>query len=188
MGRWEPNARGRLEQAALELYGERGYDRTTVTEIATRAGVTERTYFRHFADKREVLFGGSAGLQDLMVAALAEVPASAPPIDVVAAALDALDVVFRDRRDHARRRQMVIDANAELRERELVKLASLATVLAGALRERGVAEPAASLAAEAGIAVFRVAFDRWIADTHERGMSEHLHEGLAELRRVTAGE
>jgi hypothetical protein len=60
MTRWEPNARGRLEQAALALYGERGFENTTVAEIAARAGLTERTFFRHFADKREVLFAGGA--------------------------------------------------------------------------------------------------------------------------------
>lgn len=187
MGRWEPNARGRLERAALELYGERGYDQTTVTEIAARAGLTERTYFRHFADKREVLFAGSVTLQDLMVTALAEVPASARPIDAVTAALHAATVAFQDRWDHARRRQRVIDANAELRERELIKLATLSAALAESLRERGVAEPAASLAAEAGIAVFRIAFDRWVGDTDERDMSEHIDEALTELRTVTAG-
>src|SRR5215472_3630839 len=81
MGRWEPDARGRLERAALELYGERGFEQTTVAEIAGRAGLTERTFFRHFADKREVLFAGSAALRDLIVNAVTSAPASATPID-----------------------------------------------------------------------------------------------------------
>ena len=89
VSRWEPNARGRLEQAALQLYVERGFEQTTVAEIAARAGLTERTFFRHFADKREVLFGGAGALQELMVSALASAPASAAPIDAVAAALEA---------------------------------------------------------------------------------------------------
>ncbi|MER7370487.1 helix-turn-helix domain-containing protein, partial [Nonomuraea wenchangensis] len=79
MGRWEPNARGRLEEAALELYGERGYEQTTVAEIARRAGLTERTFFRHFADKREVLFGGGTLLEERLTAAVAAAPDSAGP-------------------------------------------------------------------------------------------------------------
>ncbi len=74
MSRWEPNARGRLEQAALELYCERGFEQTTVAEIAERAGLTERTFFRYFADKREVLFAGGVTLQELLVSAVAGAP------------------------------------------------------------------------------------------------------------------
>src|SRR5213082_3554182 len=112
MGRWEPNARGRLERAALELYGELGYEQTTVAEIAKRAGLTERTFFRHYADKREVLFDGSSALQELFVNAVVEAPQSAAPIDAVAAGLDAVSAVFVDRHAHARRRHAVIVANA----------------------------------------------------------------------------
>src|SRR6266404_4289964 len=90
MGRWQPNARGRLEQAALELYGERGFENTTVAEIADRAGLTERTFFRYFADKREVLFGGAGRLDELLVGAVAAAPGSAPPIEAMAAGLEAV--------------------------------------------------------------------------------------------------
>src|SRR6478736_5183412 len=100
MGRWEPNARGRLEQAALELYVERGYEQTTVAEVAERAGLTERTFFRHYADKREVLFDGSGMLQELFAEAVAEAPESAAPIDAVAAGLDAVSTAFTGRRGH----------------------------------------------------------------------------------------
>ncbi|MEW2354921.1 TetR/AcrR family transcriptional regulator [Spirillospora sp. NPDC029432] len=185
MGRWEPNARGRLEQAALELYGERGFERTTVVEIARRAGVTERTYFRHYADKREVLFAGSDLLRDLMEQAVARAPASAPPIEATTAALEAAASVIPDHAQ-ARRRQAIIEANAELRERELIKLATLAEALTGALRGRGVPEPAASLAAETGIAVFKVAFERWIGDTGEADLPHYIRESLDALRTVTA--
>jgi len=163
MGRWKPDARGRLAQAAMELYGERGFERTTVAEIAERAGLTERTFFRHFADKREVLFGGAADLQEHLVEGVAAAPADAPPVELVAAALRATAPVFDERRPFARQRQAIIAANAELRERELIKLATLAGAVACALRERGVGEPEASLAAEAGIAVFRIGFERWVS-------------------------
>ncbi|MFE2377626.1 TetR/AcrR family transcriptional regulator [Streptomyces sp. NPDC059398] len=187
MSRWEPNGRDRLAQAALELYVERGYEQTTVAEIAKRAGLTERTFFRHFADKREVLFGGSEVLQDLLVGHLTEAPASAAPIDAVAVALEPLGGYFHERREQARRRQTVIAANPELRERELIKLASLASALAEALRQRGAGEPTASLAAEAGVAVFRVAFQSWIGDSGERDLSQLIGEALTELKAVTAG-
>ncbi len=187
MGRWEPDSRGRLAQSALELYAERGFENTTVAEIAARAGLTERTFFRHFADKREVLFWGAAALQDLLVSVVETAPESASPIDAVTSALEASGSVFDERRDYSRQRQRVIDANAELRERELIKLASLASALADALRRRGVADPAATLTAEAGIAIFRVAFARWLSDSESRGLREHIRESLGELQAVTAG-
>jgi AcrR family transcriptional regulator len=163
MGRWKPDARGRLAQAAMELYGERGFENTTVAEIAERAGLTERTFFRHFADKREVLFGGAAELQAAFVEGVAQAPGDAPPIELVAAALRPAGPIFQERRSFARQRQAIIAANPDLQERELIKLATLAGAVAVALRERGVPEPEASLAAEAGIAVFRIGFERWVA-------------------------
>jgi AcrR family transcriptional regulator len=187
MGRWEPNARGRLEQAALELYLERGFEQTTTAEIARRAGLTERTFFRHFADKREVLFGGQGTLRDFIVDAVAGAPGSATAIDAVAAALEATGPIFRDRRELARRRQAVIDANAELRERELTKMASLASAVADVLRSRGVGDLPASLAAEAGIAVFRVAFERWISETGQADLAGLMRESFEELKAVAAG-
>jgi AcrR family transcriptional regulator len=186
MGRWEPGARGRLEQAALDLYSERGFDQTTVAEIASRAGLTERTFFRHFADKREVLFGGSHRLEELMVGAVADAPEALAPIDALAAGLDAAAGVFTDR-DYSRRRQAIIAANAELRERELIKLASLASALADALRGRGVSDTASSLTAEAGTAVFRVAFERWVGESEPGDFSGLIRDALDELKAVAAG-
>jgi len=188
MGRWEPDARGRLEQAALALYGERGFEQTTVAEIARRAGLTERTFFRHFADKREVLFAGAGTLQEFLVSTVADAPDSVAPIDAVAAALGAAGALLQERREYARQRQAVIAANAELRERELIKLASLASALAGALRRRGISDPAASLSAEAGIAVFKIAFERWINETSQRDLPQLIRESLDELKAVTAGK
>jgi AcrR family transcriptional regulator len=187
MARWEPDSQGRLEQAALDLYGERGFETTTVAEIAARAGVTERTFFRYFADKREVLFGGSAALQELMVDAVLGAPESAAPIDAVAAALEAAGGLLEERRDRARARQAVIAANPGLQERELIKLATLAAALADALRRRGVADPAATLTAEAGIAVFRVAFETWVDARNRRDLPQVIRSSLDELKAVTSG-
>ncbi len=188
MSRWEPDARGRLERAALELYGERGFEQTTVAEIAARAGLTERTFFRHFADKREVLFAGAGILQDLLVSTLTRTPDSAAPIDAVAAALEAAGALLQERRDYARQRQAVIAANVDLQERELIKLASLASALAGTLRQRGVRDPAASLAAEAGIAVFRIAFELWVSEASQADLPQLIRESFDELKAVTAGK
>ncbi|HLN16586.1 MAG TPA: TetR family transcriptional regulator [Acidimicrobiales bacterium] len=187
VARWEPNARGRLEQAALELYVERGFDNTTVAEIAERAGLTERTFFRHFADKREVLFGGSADLLAAMVQTVAAAPKSAAPLDAVAAAFEAVTPIFEERGDVVRIRRSVIAATPELQERELIKLASWSSALAEALRGRGVREPAASLAAEAGVAVFRTAFERWVTDERRRDLTRYIREGLEQLKVIAGG-
>jgi AcrR family transcriptional regulator len=188
MGRWQPDAAGRLQQAALELYAERGYEETTVAEISQRAGLTERTFFRHFADKREVLFRGSEELQKLIVDAVEAAPASATPIEAIAVGLQAAGAIFdAERRPHSLKRQSVIDANPELHERELIKLASLAAALADALRRRGVQDPAAGLTADAGIAVFRVAFEHWLRDDSDQNFEDSVHDGIAELRTVAAG-
>ncbi len=184
MGRWEPNARGRLELAALELFVERGFEQTTVAEIAARAGLTERTFFRYFTDKREVLFSGSAMLQDLLVNTVAAAPASTAPIDAVAEAVQAAGALLQERREYASQRRDVIAANPELQERELIKLARLAAAIAGALRERGVPEPAASLTAEAGIAVFKVGFDIWTRDPGQRDLPRIMRESLDDLKAV----
>ena len=187
MTRWEPNARGRLEQAAYELYGERGFEQTTVAEIAERAGLTKRTFFRYFADKREVLFSGADALQELVVSTVALAPDSAAPIDAVAAALEAAGGVLEGYGDGSRRRQAIIDTSAELQERELSKRASLTAALADALRQRGVGDPAASLVAEAGIAVFFVAYACWASETTQQDLPLLIRESLDELRAAIAG-
>jgi AcrR family transcriptional regulator len=188
MTRWEPDARRRLGQAALALYGERGFENTTVAEIAERAGLTERTFFRHFADKREVLFGGGGALQELVVSAVADAPGALAPIDAAAAGLEAAGSEFfvQERRDTSRQRQTVIASNPQLQERELTKLASLSSAIADALRRRGVSDPAAGLTAEVAIAVFRTAFERWIDETNDRDFPQLVRESLDELKALTA--
>jgi AcrR family transcriptional regulator len=188
MGRWEPDASGRLRQAAMELYIERGFEQTTVADIAQRAGLTARTFFRYFADKREVLFAGSEVLQEDMVQALESAPDSASPMAAVALALDAAAAALGGRREYAGRRHAVIAANTELHERELIKMASLSAALADGLRRRGVADPDASLAAEAGIAVFRVAFERWVSGPRNRDLAGVMRESLDHLGALTAAD
>ena len=181
MSRWEPNARGRLEQAAAELFAERGFDQTTVADIAARAGLTERTFFRHFADKREVLFSGQGEFQHRIVAAVAAAPGTATPLEAVTAGLDAAGDMLQGRSELAPQRQAIIDAHPDLQERELIKMAGLASAVAATLRERSVAEPAATLTADVGIAVLGIAFARWLHEGVARPLPEVMRETLGEL-------
>jgi AcrR family transcriptional regulator len=186
MGRWQPDARGRLAKVAMELYAEQGFDQTTVAAIAARAGLTERTFFRHFADKREVLFYGTEMLRDLLTGAVADSPPSATPLDAVGAAFEAACVMLQENPERARVRDAIVSANAELRERELIKLAALAAAVAGALRDRGVPDPAASLAAETGVAVFKIAFARWVSAPGQSDLPGTFRDSMAALRGVLA--
>jgi AcrR family transcriptional regulator len=187
MGRWEPDTRGRLAKAATALYAEQGFDQTTVAEIAARAGLTERTFFRHFADKREVLFYGTDRLRDLLVRAVAGAPASATAMEAVGAAFEAAGVMLQENPERVRLRDAIVSAHAELRERELIKLAAFASAVAGALRDRGIPEPAATLAADTGVAVFKIAFARWVSEPGQPDLPAILRESRAELRGVLAG-
>jgi AcrR family transcriptional regulator len=188
MGRWEPDSRGRLQEAALALYSERGFDQTTAAQIAERAGVSERTFFRHFADKREVLFGGSAVLRERIVAGVAGAPSTDGPFDAVARGLDGAAAMLGEfRRDLSRQRQAVIAANPELRERELAKLADYGAAVATALRQRGVLGLQASLAAEAGMSVLRVALERWASGDDDHDLTVIMRDSVAELRVLTGG-
>jgi len=176
MGRWEPDARGRLERAALELYIERGFEQTT-----------ERTFFRYFADKREVLFWGAGALQELLVTTVTDAADADAPITAISAAIQTAGALFQERRESALLRQTVITANPELQERELIKLASLASAMARALRQRGVEEPGASLSAEAGIAVLKIAFERWINENGRPDLPQLIRELFDQLKTATAG-
>jgi len=187
VSRWEPNAQERLVQAAMDLYAERGFGETTAAEIAARAGLTERTFFRYFADKREVLFSGAEEFERVLVDGVAASPPSMPPFDAVAAAMETLAAGFEARRDFSGQRHAIIRAHPELRERELIKLASVSSAMAKALRGRGVKEPSASLAAKAGIAVLEIAFDGWAEDTKRRKtLLQHLREARRSLEAVAA--
>jgi AcrR family transcriptional regulator len=188
MVRWEPGTPERLQRAALELYAERGFEETTAAEIAQSVGLTERTFFRHFSDKREVLFHGQQLFVQAFLDGVEAAPAEASPIEVVAAALRAASAFFSDeRRPHSRTRQSVIDRNPALQERELHKQATLATTLAGALRARGVGEPAATLAAQSGTTVFGIAFTQWIREGEERSLADIAVDVLGELLALTSG-
>jgi AcrR family transcriptional regulator len=183
MARWEPNARERLERAALALFAEHGYDATTVAEIADRAGLTKSTFFRHFADKREVLFGGQDILTDLFSTAIRGAPPAATTAGCLAAALDSPAVVFTpDRHDLAPQRRAVIAANSDLQERELLKRARLAEAMAEALRARGADDSTARLAAQLGVLAFSTAYARWAAPDNQQPYTEIAQAVLRDLQ------
>lgn len=188
VGRWQPDSRGRLQEAALTLFAERGFDQTTAAQIAARAGLTERTFYRHFADKREVLFGGSDLLGERVLAGVAGAPPDAGPLDAVAAGLDAAaEMLGQSRRDLVRRRHEVIAANPELRERELAKVARYADAVAEVLRRRGVDHRQARLAAEAGMTLLRVALEQWVGGDDDRDLPAVMAESVAGLRALVGG-
>jgi AcrR family transcriptional regulator len=189
MARWEPNTRERLVRAALDLFTEQGYDATTVSEIAERAGgLTKMTFFRHFPDKREVLFAAGQEIHSRLLAdAVATAPGPATPLQAVAAALDALTATFTDdRREFAARLRAVIAGNSELRERAAFKRAGLTEAMREALEKRGVADLTASLAAELGIGAYYRAFDQWADPASEQTLIELARRALDQLRAAAA--
>jgi AcrR family transcriptional regulator len=185
MGRWEPGARERLEQAALELFAEQGFAATTVPQITARAGLTTRTFFRHFADKREVLFAGEENLPALVARIMAEAPAAAGPMAVTAYGLETVAAeVFEGRLENLRARRAVVQADEGLRERELRKWSVLSEAVSRGFRDRGADELTAALAAEMAVTAFRLALTRWLDQDGERGLAEIVADVLGALRSV----
>ena len=187
MARWQPGTRERLQAVALRLFAEQGFERTTVAEIAAAAAVTERTFFRHFADKREVLFAGQEDFVAMFLDPIETAPADAPTIELVSRALEGTAAFFPDeRRAWSGRRQQMIDAEPALGERELGKLATLKVRIGEALRERGVGEPEATLAAETAVTVFHLSFQQWIAPDEDRSLQAVTRERLDALTALVA--
>jgi AcrR family transcriptional regulator len=187
MGRWEPNARERLERAALELFVGEGFAETTVPQITARAGLTTRTFFRHFADKREVLFADEDELPALVARLMAEAPAALSPMMVIVQGLQTFAAArFDGRHDYLRTRRAVIQADEGLRERELRKLSALSGAITQGFLNRGVDELTSTLAAQIAVAVFSVSVSRWLDGDAERPLTPLLHETLGALQSVVA--
>jgi AcrR family transcriptional regulator len=183
MARWQPDASKRLALAALDLFAEHGYENTTVIEIAERAGLTKSTFFRHFPDKREVLSGGDT-MPTLLAEGIAAAAAKAGPLEAIAHALDAAGqkVFVPATRDFGVRRRAVIAASAELQEREALKGLALVASIAEALRQRGVADMTAQMAAQTGALALKLAYDRWLEPDNEADFGMVARETLAELQ------
>ena len=189
MGRWKSGARERLERAALELFLEQGFAHTTVPQITARAGLTTRTFFRHFVDKREVLFAGEDAVPALVGKLMAEAPASLRPMAVIASGLRPFaEAVFEGRIESLRMRRRVIQADEGLRERELRKLATLSGAINQGFRQRGADELTATLAAELAVTAFSVSMTRWLDQDGERSLAEIVDETLHALRAIAADD
>ncbi|AGP61289.1 TetR/AcrR family transcriptional regulator [Streptomyces rapamycinicus] len=187
MARWQPNAPERLAVAALELFEERGYENTTVIEIAERAGLTKSTFFRHFQDKREVLFGGDT-MAGLLAEGIAAAPATAKPFEAVAHALDAVgrEAFHPARREMSARRREVIAANPELREREALKGLGLTASMTDALKRRGVPELTSCVAAELGALALKIAYERWSGTTDGDDFGDVARRALRDVQAAGA--
>jgi AcrR family transcriptional regulator len=179
MGRWKPDGRRRLQEAAMALYAERGYAEVTAADVAERAGLTERTFFRYFADKKEVLFGGETALRETLVGGVESTPADRSPLEAALAGLEALAEALQPRREQLLVRARILSQSPELRERELAKVASWSAALEASLRERGLPAESAAYAAEASVAVFRVAVHRWLDASSRASLPGILREGFA---------
>ncbi len=185
MPRSREKVRLRLQQAALELYGERGYDQTTAAEIAAKAGVTERTFFRHFPDKREVLFGSEAALSAALVRAVAGAPHRLGPWDTLFLAFRSVEQLFVENRQFSEPWRRVIASSPALQERELAKVGALTAALASALRQRGVANRLATLAAQTGMATLRHAVTSWL-DDGPSDLDDHLVQAFHDVRALSS--
>lgn len=187
MGRWEPNAAQRLESAALELFVEQGFAETTVPQITARAGLTTRTFFRHFADKREVLFGGYDEIPDRVTGLIAGAPDGLPALAVIEQGLVVMaETRFEGRRDYLRTRREVIRTDPGLGERDLRKMAVLGEAATAAFRQRGLDELAAAVAAQLAVTAFGIAIGRWLDEDGDRPLADLIRETVAALRAVTA--
>jgi len=188
MSRWAPGAADRLRAAAVELFRAHGFEGVTVAQIADAAGVTQRTFFRHFADKREVLFDGENSLQTAMVAGVLDAPRDAQPLEVARVALHRAAAFFTpERHEYSTARRQLIEANPSLSEREHYKMRALSDAVALAFRERGMGEPAATLSAQTALAVFSVAFREWTTPGEPRDFAALADDALAEFRGLVAG-
>jgi len=181
MVRWQPDARGRLAEAAMTLFFERGYDEVTVADIAERAGLTKRSFFNHFAYKREVVFAGGDALQEGVLAALAEADSDLSPLDAAVRAFTQAAAPIEEFREQARARRALIDSSPELQERDLLKMASMTTAVAAGLTRRGAPQRTAAFAAQAATTVFATAFDEWALEP-ERSLPTSIQDALDDLR------
>jgi AcrR family transcriptional regulator len=189
MARWEPGARERLVIAAVDLFTEHGYDGTTVTQIAERAGVTKSTFFRYFPDKRDILVAGQETLSQLLAEGIAGAPAGASPLEAVAAGLErASGAMGPMNRELGPRVQAAVAASAELQERDALKTVGLAAAMTTALIARGVPDPAAHLAGELGVLAFKRGHAQWSEGDPDAGndLAHYTLAALDELRAASA--
>ena len=181
MPRWEPQARDRLRDAALELFLAHGFDNVTVAQITERAGLTRRTFSRYFADKRDVLFAGSEQLPVALADAVGRADPALAPFEAMLSALTEVGDLLADQVQHAAERRAIVQASPELQERGRTKFAEATGALGAALEQRGTEGATAALLAPVGAAIFWVAFDRWARQPGRASLADRIRETAAEL-------
>ena len=179
--------RRRLQEAALELYQNGGYEKTTAAEIAAKAGVTGRTFFRHFVDKREVLFGGEDAFAAALTSAILSAPQGAAPLETLFHAFRAVEPIFVENRPFSTRRQAVIASNPALQERAQMKREGLAAIMVSALIQRGAPDRLAKLAAQIGMATLNSAVMSWYED-RSADLDSYLTQAIEDVRRLSSQE
>lgn len=187
VGRWREGTRGRLQEAALGLFARNGYAGTTTEQIAAAAGVTQRTFFRHFEDKEEVLFADDGVLLEALLAGARAAGVSAGPVAVLRAALGALAEQLQDGRDEQRARAEVVASDPALVGRDLAKQERWIDSLAGELAGRGLPPARARALAGAGAAAFRAAYREWLSDSARAGLPRRVERALRALAEDVAG-
>jgi AcrR family transcriptional regulator len=189
MARWQPGAPERLVAAAVDLFTEQGYDATTVTQIAERAGVTKSTFFRHFSDKRELLVAGQETLSRLLADGITDAPAGASPLQAVAVGLErASSAMGPANRELGPRLKAAVAASTELQERDALKSVGLAAAMTAALTARGIPGPTARLAGELGVLAFKQGYAQWSESDRDdtEGLAPHALAALEDLRAAAA--
>ena len=187
MARWAPDTSLRLERAAMELFGERGYAATTVPAIAERAGLTTRTFFRHFADKRDVLFLRERELPQVVAQLVADAPDGLAPMAVAMHGLETVAARDLERwRDDIAARRAVVRSEPQLRERERLKSAVLADAIASALEGEGVASRDAELVALVASALFDAALERWLSGPADVALVDVVRDSRRRLGELIA--
>lgn len=182
MVRKAENARERFESAAFRLFDEKGYAVTTVPEIAEKAGLTERTFYRYFTDKREVMFWRAGDHQASITNEIARAPTSLHPLTIVAHAFETVAPFIDGHRPIVKLRQRLISEHSDLHERELMKLHTLASAIDLALQQRNVQPSLSRIVAEIGTAIWKVALENWRADGAKGSFANHVQSALTEFR------
>ncbi|RCG31787.1 TetR family transcriptional regulator [Sphaerisporangium album] len=183
MSRWRPDARERLQQAALDLFAEQGFAATTVPEITARAGLTTRTFFRHFADKREVLYADDAEVPAMVATMMAEAPPSAEPLALIVEGLRTVaETRFEPRKAALLARRELVRTDAGLQERDLRKRAVMSEAIREGFQARGVDPARAALLAETSVTLINVSLAEWLDAPDDRKLYDIILETLATLR------
>jgi AcrR family transcriptional regulator len=183
VSRWRPGARERLQQAALELFAEQGFAATTVPEITARAGLTTRTFFRHFADKREVLYADDAEVPGLVARMMAEALPSADPLTLIVEGLRTVaETRFEPRKAALRARRDLVRSDGRLQERDLHKRAVMSEAIQDGFRARGVEPARAALLAETCVTLISVSLTEWLEDGGDRTLYAIILDTLETLR------